>query len=278
MAWRSEVLQGCPWTRRASERFWSRLFAAAPTRAACGHVLVTPALWTPTGCSAGVTRSRFPRPGRPGNARASGHLWSRLTGRRQGKVRKFQAVGQYFDTGVSRWLRDPKNVRVTLQRRPASNTGSWRRVKVARTNKKGVATFRVVAQGTYRYRVVSAGTARSWNGIPGRLSLILRTLRGSLCHLPRLRAAPATWDFGVAAPPRSRLTLAGDGTRGGWMTRHGGASASRGFFDPNRPDGRHDRSTRGPRGMGASGGLLPEKSTAKILRQRCFVESRGGAF
>jgi hypothetical protein len=88
-----------------------------------------------------------------------------LTGKRQGKVRKFQSVGQYFDTGVSRWLRDPKNVRMTLQRRPASNTAAWRRVKVVRTNKKGVANFRIQAKGTYRYRVVSAGTTRSWLGI-----------------------------------------------------------------------------------------------------------------
>ncbi len=82
-----------------------------------------------------------------------------LSGKRQRQLRKFRANGSYF--GIEQWYRFPKGVRLSLQKQP-SGAATWQWVKTAKTNRKGVAKFRVKTRAVYRYRVVMSATSRSW--------------------------------------------------------------------------------------------------------------------
>jgi hypothetical protein len=85
--------------------------------------------------------------------------WSKKKG-----VATVTAKGRWFSVEASRWRADPKGVRSTLQRRSGSSA-SWKTVKSARSDKKGVVRFRIKPKSRAQYRVVSAESKAAYSGI-----------------------------------------------------------------------------------------------------------------
>ena len=88
---------------------------------------------------------------------------ARVTGSRTGATRTFHAHCVYFGAGYSNsWVPYPKGTKVSLQRRSAAGTGSWRNIATHRVARHGNVSFSLRAGKPFQYRVSSAGTARSW--------------------------------------------------------------------------------------------------------------------
>jgi hypothetical protein len=82
--------------------------------------------------------------------------------KKRGRGATVTTKGRWFSLDSSSWQHDPKGIVNNLQRRSDSNHG-WKTIKSARSNKKGVATFKIKSKPTKRmqYRVMQKSTKYS---------------------------------------------------------------------------------------------------------------------
>jgi hypothetical protein len=83
---------------------------------------------------------------------------------KKGRIATVTAQGKWYSIEDSRWKKDPKGIVSSLQRRPNSASG-WKTLKTARSNKKGVVTFKVKPKKRMQYRVVSRETKNAFSGV-----------------------------------------------------------------------------------------------------------------
>lgn len=88
---------------------------------------------------------------------------------KKGRVATVTARGKWYSVDASRWRRDPKGVVSSLQRR-ANSSAAWKTLKTARSNKKGVVTFKLKPKARMQYRVVSRETKGSFAGISSTIT------------------------------------------------------------------------------------------------------------